>query len=45
MLPTGNTSADVLSLTGQDAAVQDADAILLAYVYWFSRNCRGRAHN
>jgi hypothetical protein len=27
--------ADVLSLTGQDATVQDADAVLLAYVYFY----------
>jgi Transposase DDE domain group 1 len=33
--------ADVLSLTGQDAAVQDADAILLAYVYFYDQRGGG----
>jgi len=33
--------ADVLSLTGQDAAVQDADAIMLAYVYFYDQRGGG----
>jgi hypothetical protein len=33
--------ADVLSLTGQDAALQDADAVLLAYVYFYDQRGGG----
>jgi Transposase DDE domain group 1 len=33
--------ADVLSLTGQDATVQDADALLLAYVYFYDQRGGG----
>ncbi len=33
--------ADVLSLTGQDAAVQEADAVLLAYVYFYDQRGGG----
>jgi DDE family transposase len=33
--------ADVLSLTGQDAAVQEADAVVLAYVYFYDQRGGG----